>query len=86
MSISDEVRMTYSAVFTKEGKRTVRVVFERGKSDFAEGVLPEGKIESSKGFSDEELFSLNLYLAKNSKEIIEKAKEINPIRNMLYEK
>lgn len=40
MSQSQELRMTYSGLLPqKDGKKIVRVIFERGK-DYAEGIVP----------------------------------------------
>ena len=54
MKHSEEFRMTYSGLVSqKNGKKIVRVIFERGK-DYAEGIVPSGKIEKSSGFTSEE--------------------------------
>ncbi len=83
MKHSEELRMTYSGLISKKGgKKIVRVSFERGK-DFAEGVVPDGTIEKSSGFSPEELTQLSGYLKQNADEILSKAKEVNPLRSWL---
>ena len=79
---SDEVTMTYSSVLTKDGKPLVSVRFERG-SDFAEGELPECRITKSRGFSVEEKDRLADYLKSNRGEIIEQAKSISGLFNIL---
>lgn len=82
MKQSEEIRMTYSGVITKNNQKIVHVSFERGK-DFAEGSLPSGKIEKSTGFSAEETQQLSLYLLQNADDIMKKAQKVNPLRNWL---
>lgn len=86
MNNSEELRMTYSGLLLYKGEKTVRVKFERGKNDFAEGIVPSGLIEKSSGFSNEELEQLSDYLKYNAADIMTKAKEVNPIRDWLKEK
>lgn len=86
MNQSEELRMTYSGLLMYKGEKTVRVKFERGKSDYAEGIVPSGAIEKSSGFSEEELEQLSDYLKINAADIMKKAKEVNPIRDWLREK
>lgn len=83
MNQSEELRMTYSGLISqKDGKKIVRVAFERGK-DYAEGIVPSGKIEKSSGFTREEVEQLSNYLIQNSADILSKAKEVNPLRGWL---
>lgn len=84
MNQSEELRMTYSGLLMYKGEKTVRVKFERGKNDFAEGIVPSGIIEKSAGFSEEELEQLGNYLKFNASDIMTKAKEVNPIRDWLH--
>lgn len=86
MNHSQELRMTYSGLLLYKGEKTVRVKFERGKNDFAEGIVPSGIIEKSSGFSEEELEKLSDYLKYNTSDIMAKAKDVNPIRDWLREK
>lgn len=86
MNHSQELRMTYSGLLLYKGEKTVRVKFERGKNDFAEGIVPSGIIEKSSGFSEEELEKLSDYLKYNASDIMAKAKDVNPIRDWLREK
>ena len=78
----DEVKMLISCVVAKGDKKMVRVSFLRGK-DYAEGILPEGMIEKSQGFTDEEVQKLESYIRKNRQDILRQAKEINPLRNWM---
>ena len=49
----EEVKMLVSGYVVKDQRRIVRVSFIRG-TDYAEGTLPDGVIDKSKGFSEEE--------------------------------
>lgn len=82
MNQSEELRMTYSSVITKKNQKIVHVSFERGK-DFAEGILPSGKIEKSSGFTAEETTQLSNYLQQNAEDIMKKAEKVNPLRNWM---
>ena len=75
----DEVKMLVSCVVVKENRKIVRVSFVRGR-DYAEGILPDGLIEKSEGFSQEEVGKLETFLRSNRQDIL---KEINPLRNWL---
>lgn len=80
----DEVKMMISCVVVKDQKKIVRVSFLRG-SDYADGVLPEGVVEKSGGFTPAEVQKLESYLRANRQDILRQAKEINPFRNWLGE-
>lgn len=77
----EDVSLTYTGIMKQGNERIVKVRFSRnGEKDFAEGVLPGGKIEKSQGFSDKELASLHFYLKANADDIYQKAKEITGLR------
>lgn len=77
----EDVSLTYTGIMKQGDKKIVRVRFARnGEKDFAEGVIPGGKIEKSQGFSDKELASLSFYLRANTDKLYEKAKEITGFR------
>ena len=78
----DEVKMLVSCVVVKDGRKIVRVSFLRGK-EYAEGILPDGMIEKSEGFTNEEVQMLENYMRANRKEILRQAKEVDPLRNWL---
>lgn len=82
MKQSEELCMTYSGVITKNNKKIVHVCFERGK-DFAEGILPSGKIEKSSGFTAEETQQLSQYLLQHADDIMKKAEKVNPLRSWM---
>ncbi len=77
-----EMRMIVSAMLHKDGKSFARVSFLRGK-DWAEGLVPDGVIEKSEGFTEEETRGLEDYLVREKDMLISQAKGVNPLRNML---
>lgn len=79
---SDEMKCTYSAVVSKDGKPMISILFERGK-DSAEGVIPSCDIVKSNGFSGEEIEALEEYMKANKSDFIEKAKKITNIKYMM---
>lgn len=87
MEQSGEMKFTYTGILhDKNGEKLVRVCFERqkeGKRQFAEGTVPAGKIDSSFGFSEEEIAKLEEYLKENSAEIMLRAREITGITHWL---
>ena len=76
MERNEEMKMTYSGIVTADGKKKVSVKFEEGKR-FAEGSIPDCKIERSAGFEPDEIVMLEKYLQMNQMDIIKKAKEIS---------
>ncbi len=82
-----EVTLTYTSILhDKKGEKLVRVCFERkgcGGREFAEGVVPAGKIDASFGFSKEEIGKLEEYLKENSADIMLKARKITGITHWL---
>lgn len=79
--LSDDIRMLVTSMIHKDGKAFTRVSFLRDK-DWAEGVVPGGRIEKSKGFSKEEIEKLEIYLEGEQEMILTQAKGVNPIRNL----
>ena len=86
MGKSDELRMTYSGLLMKDDEKMVRVCFERGTSDYAEGVVPRGEIVKSSGFSKEEIDQLTIYIQDNATDIINRAKNVNFLNEWLGRK
>ncbi len=78
----DSVNMLVSGIINKEDRRYARVSFIRGK-DIAEGIVPDGIIDHTEGFSDDEVFKLERYLRENCGEIMERARKVNPLKNWL---
>lgn len=79
----ENMQVLVSGVLHKEDRTFVRVSFLRGK-DWAEGIVPDGVIEKSEGFTEEETRKLEEYLIGDRDEIIARAKGINPIRNLFH--
>lgn len=76
----DELKLMYSCILSRGKEKIVRVSFERNGA-FAEGIVPDGKIEKQKGFTEEEIKQLEDYLKQNSLDILKKAKEITGIQH-----
>lgn len=80
--LSDDINMLVTSMIHKEdGGTFARVSFLR-EEDWAEGIVPGGKIEKSEGFSEEEIEKLEAYLAGEEEMILQQAKGINPLRNL----
>lgn len=79
--ISADINMLISGMIQKDGKSFARVSFMRGQS-WVEGIVPDGKVEKSEGFSEEELAQLTEYLVQQKDMILEQAKSVNPLKNM----
>ena len=79
------MKMTYSGFVKIDGQNCVSVLFERG-SDMAEGLLPDGVIRSSNGFSEDELKQLSDYLVLNCDAIMEEAGKISGFINVFSDK
>lgn len=78
--MNDELNFTHSGVLNSNGRKTVRVRFERNNNgivEFAEGILPDCKIDKQEGFSREEIVILENYLSGNKKNILDKAVAIS---------
>lgn len=80
-TLSEDIKMLVTSMIHKEEGSFARVSFLRD-SDWAEGIVPEGRIEKSEGFSGEEIEKLEAYLAGEKEMILKQAKGVNPIRNL----
>lgn len=80
-SLSEDIKMLVTSMIHKDQKSFARVSFLRGV-DWAEGIVPGGRIEKSKGFDEEEIGKLEAYLAGEEEMILKQAKGVNPIRNL----
>lgn len=80
-SLSEDIKMLVTSMIHKDQKSFARVSFLRG-SDWAEGIVPGGRIEKSEGFNEEEIEKLEAYLAGEEEMILKQAKGVNPIRNL----
>ncbi len=79
--LSDDIKMLVTSMIHKDGKAFARVSFLRD-NDWAEGIVPGGRIEKAQGFSEEEIEKLEAYLAGEQEMILQEAKGVNPIRNL----
>lgn len=86
MARDDELQMTYSGLLMNNGEKMVRVCFERGKGEYAEGIVPRGTIEKSSGFTKEEVEQLTTYIQDHSTDIINRAKNVNFLNEWLGKK
>lgn len=80
-SAAESVRMMVSGCLTKDNQKIVRVSFFR-ENGYADGVLPDAKIEKYEGFNEGEIRMLEEYLRQNSADIYAQAKQVNPMRNL----
>ncbi|MDE5717167.1 MAG: hypothetical protein K2I53_06040 [Lachnospiraceae bacterium] len=79
--LSEDIKMLVTSMIHKDGKAFARVSFLRD-SDWAEGIVPGGRIEKAEGFSREEIEKLEAYLTEEQEMILQEAKGVNPIRNL----
>lgn len=79
--LSEDIKMLVTSMIHKDGGAFARVSFLRD-ADWAEGVVPGGRIEKAEGFSEEEIEKLEAYLAGEQEMILREAKGVNPIRNL----
>ena len=75
----DEAKMSVSQIFRKDGQKTVYVEFTDGKRH-AEGRLPDCRILSGKGFTEEETRALEDYLRSEQETILQTAGKINVMK------
>lgn len=77
-----EIRMMVSPGAKKDGVKQIYVMFTRG-SQMAEIVLPEYRLLSNNGFTQEETEQLIRYAKDSKDQILGLAKEVNPIKAMM---
>lgn len=74
--MKDELKMSVSPICVKDGKRYAFVNFTDGKRD-AEGKIPDCKIISNKGFTEDEIVQLEDYMKKELPNLKQMAAGIN---------
>ena len=74
--MSDELKMSVSCTFTKDGEKKAYVSFSDDTRS-AEALIPDCRITSNKGFTDEEVGQLSEYLKAQSEELMKMAAGIN---------
>ncbi len=78
------VRLSFLREMEERHSMEEKHSMEEGHSiDYAEGILPEGIVVKSEGFTEEEVSKLEAYIRANRKDILKQAKEINPLRNWI---
>ena len=82
IDVEQDVNILVSGVIRRDERTFARVIFMRGM-DWAEGMVPDGTIGESEGFTQEEITQLEDYLAREKDMLIEQAKGVNPIRRLL---
>lgn len=70
------MKVSVSPVCVKDGQKVAYVVFEEGKKR-AEGRIPDCIILENKGFSEEEVAALCLYMKSDLKRLKDMAAKIN---------
>ncbi|MBQ8040014.1 MAG: hypothetical protein IJ274_09140 [Lachnospiraceae bacterium] len=82
--MNDELKMSVSPICVKDGNRYAFVNFTDGKR-LAEGKIPDCKIISNKGFSDDEVTKLEEYMHKELPKLKQMAAGINVLGALMKE-
>lgn len=82
IDVEQDVKILVSGVIRRDDRTFARVIFMRGM-DWAEGIVPDGTLGESEGFTKEEIAQLEEYLVREKDMLIEQAKGVNPIRRLL---
>ena len=81
----DELTMSISGICRKDGKKCAYITFTDGKRT-AEGIIPDCKIISQSGFTEDEVAGLALYMQMNLDALKKQAASISPLRAMMKDK
>lgn len=76
------MNMLVSGISVRDGEKVAYVLFDDGERK-AEGVIPDCKIVSNHGFSDDEAAQLEQYMIGNLMMLKKQAASINPIKAMM---
>lgn len=71
-----------SGIMGEGDNKKIYVLFS-DKDRSAEGRLPDGRIISNKGFTEDEIGQMEAYLKMNKELIVKEATQINPIKSFL---
>ena len=82
MHMSEELRMSVSSMTRTKDSKAVYILFTDGEKS-AELTLPECKVISNKGFTDEEIAGLKYYISSDRETIYAMAKKVNPMKAMM---
>lgn len=77
------MKMMVSGISEKEGKRVAYVLFEEETGETAEAVIPECKVVSNKGFTEDEVEQLETYMRDHLTELKKQAAGINPLTALM---
>ena len=80
--MNSEIKMSVSSMTRTKDNKAVYILFEDGTKN-AEFCLPEGKLVSNSGFSDEEIAQLKDYVDNEKDSIYELARQVNPMKAFL---
>ncbi len=80
--MNDEIKMSVSSMTRTKDKKALYVLFQDTKR-MAEIELPDCKVMSNKGFSDEEIAQLLDYVDAQRDYIYSLTKGLNPIKAMM---
>lgn len=76
----EEIKMTQTGLIPGKKGSVVHVCFERSKdkeTNYAEVIMPSCRVISNKGFQEEEIEQLRIYLKAHKQDILVAAKKIN---------
>lgn len=82
--MNEELKMSVSPICVKDGNRYAFVNFTDGNR-LAEGKIPDCKIISNKGFSDDEVTKLEEYMQKELPKLKQMAAGINVLGALMKE-
>ncbi len=78
------MKMLVSGISVRDGEKVAYILFDEGERS-AEGIIPECKIIKNKGFDDDEVKQLEIYMKGNLIDLKKQAASINPIKAMIEE-
>ena len=76
MKESDELTMQVSPICRKDGKKVAYVTF-KDTTRSAEGIIPACMIIKNKGFTEDEVIGLEVYMKGNLEELKKMAASVN---------
>lgn len=77
------MNMLVSGVSEKNGRKMAYVLFEDEDKRSAEAVIPECRVISNNGFSEEEVVQLEDYVRRNLTDLKKRAAGINPVTALM---
>lgn len=80
--MNNEISMSVSSMTRKDDKKAIYVMFQDGKKS-AEFEVPEIKVLSNDGFTEEEIDQLKEYVANSLDYIYEVSKKVNPMKGFM---